>query len=58
MFIKNKGHDFLFAQVYVDDIIFGGQPPVLIASFVEQMKIEFEMSMVRELSFFLGFQIR
>lgn len=55
MFIKNKGHDFLFAQVYVYDIIFGGQPPVLIASFVEQMKIEFEMSMVRELSFFLGF---
>lgn len=46
MFIKKEGHDFLIAQVYVDDIIFEGQPLVLIANYVEQMKFEFKMSMV------------
>ena len=58
MFIKKEGRDFLFAQVYVDDIIFGGHPSILVANFVDQMKFEFEMSMLEELSFFLGFQIR
>ena len=57
MFIKKSGKELLVAQVYIDDIIFGGQPHSIIASFIEQMKIKFEMSMVGEISFFFGFQI-
>ena len=45
-------------QIYVDDIVFGATSSDLSLSFAEEMKIEFEMSMVGELSFFLGFQIR
>lgn len=58
MFNKHKGPDFLIAQVYVDDIIFGGSLPALVTVFVEQMKFEFELSIMGELTFFLGFQIR
>lgn len=46
MFNKHKGPDFLIAQVYVDDIIFGGSLPALVTVFVEQMKFEFELSIM------------
>ena len=48
----------LVAQIYVDDIIFGANSSYLALSFSKEMKKEFEMSMVDELSFFLGFHIR
>ncbi|TYJ96981.1 putative mitochondrial protein [Cucumis melo var. makuwa] len=44
--------------MYVDDIIFGGTSSVYVEQFVAQMNREFEMSMVGELTFFLGFQIK
>ena len=46
------------AQIYVDDIIFGGFPKALVDNFIDIMKSEFEMSMVGELSYFLGLQIK
>ncbi|TYK16303.1 gag-pol polyprotein [Cucumis melo var. makuwa] len=58
MFIYRQGTEFLIVQIYVDDIIFGGTSSAYVKQFVEQMKEEFEMSMVGELSFFLGFQIK
>ncbi|GAA0159517.1 transmembrane signal receptor [Lithospermum erythrorhizon] len=48
----------MVAQIYVDDIIFGGMSDQLVQQFVQQMKSEFEMSMVDELSYFLGFQVK
>jgi hypothetical protein len=45
-------------QVYVDDIIFGGSSNSLVARFAEDMSREFEMSMMGELQFFLGLQIK
>jgi hypothetical protein len=45
-------------QVYVDDIVFGGLSNSLIARFAEDMRKEFEMSMMGELQFFLGLQIK
>ncbi|KAL0536412.1 hypothetical protein IC582_025360 [Cucumis melo] len=57
MFIYRQGTDFLIVQIYVDDIIFGGTSSVYVEQFVAQMKGEFKMSMVGELTFFLGFQI-
>ncbi|KAA0034930.1 putative gag-pol polyprotein [Cucumis melo var. makuwa] len=46
------------AQTYVDDIIFGGFPKTLVNNFIDIMKSEFEMSLVGELSCFLGLQIK
>ncbi|KAL0541556.1 hypothetical protein IC582_021609 [Cucumis melo] len=53
LFIQRKSDQLLVAQIYVDDIIFRGFPHDLVNNF-----IEFEMSMVGELSCFLGLQIK
>ena len=45
-------------QIYVDDIIFGATQDSLCEEFVAAMKVEFEMSMMGELSFFLGLQVK
>jgi hypothetical protein len=42
----------------VDDIIFGGSSHALVAKFLDTMSREFEMSMMGELTFFLGLQIK
>jgi hypothetical protein len=42
----------------VDDIVFGGSSNSLVAWFAEDMSREFEMSMMGELQFFLGLQIK
>jgi hypothetical protein len=44
--------------VYVDDIVFGGSSHSLVARFAEDMSKDFEMSMMGELQFFLGLQIK
>jgi hypothetical protein len=44
--------------VYVDDIVFRGSSNSLVARFAEDMSREFEMSMMGELQFFLGLQIK
>lgn len=43
--------------VYVDDIIFSSDAYLLISEFEADMKVEFEMYMLGELSYFLVFQI-
>lgn len=48
----------LIIEVYVDDIIFGAMYEVMCEEFASLMGSEFEMSMMRELSFFLGLEIR
>ena len=45
-------------QIYVDDIIFGATNESLCKEFAELMRSEFEMSMMGELNFFLGFLIK
>nr|AAP12940.1 transposon protein, putative, CACTA, En/Spm sub-class [Oryza sativa Japonica Group]ABF96438.1 transposon protein, putative, CACTA, En/Spm sub-class [Oryza sativa Japonica Group] len=50
--------DFVVCQIYVDDIIFGSTNEVFCKEFGDMMSREFEMSMVGELSFFLGLQIK
>ena len=47
----------LFVVVYVNDIIFGGDSEDMCEKFATIMKQEFEMSMLGELSFFLGLQV-
>jgi hypothetical protein len=58
LFLLRQGRDILIVQVYVDDIVFGGSSNSLVARFVEDMNREFEMSMMGELQFFLGLQIK
>ncbi|WVZ76264.1 hypothetical protein U9M48_024252 [Paspalum notatum var. saurae] len=54
----SHGGDTLIVQIYVDDIIFGGSSHALVSSFSEQMSRKFEMSLMGELQFFLGLQIK
>ncbi|WVZ51947.1 LOW QUALITY PROTEIN: hypothetical protein U9M48_003044 [Paspalum notatum var. saurae] len=58
LFLLSRGGDTLIVQIYVDDIIFGGSSHALVSSFAEQMSREFEMSLMGELLFFLGLQIK
>ncbi|WVZ63534.1 LOW QUALITY PROTEIN: hypothetical protein U9M48_013158 [Paspalum notatum var. saurae] len=58
LFLLSRGGDTLIVQIYVDDIIFGGSSHALVSSFAEQMSREFEMSLMGELQFFLGLQIK
>ncbi|KAK8526380.1 hypothetical protein V6N12_020852 [Hibiscus sabdariffa] len=58
LFIKNDGKDILVVQIYVDDIIFDSTNELLCQDFAKLMQGEFEMSMMGELSFFLGLQIK
>ena len=54
LFVKNDEDYLLVAQVYVDDIVFGATFDARAIEFSEEMKKEFEMSIVGELTFFLG----
>ncbi|WVZ80194.1 LOW QUALITY PROTEIN: hypothetical protein U9M48_027689 [Paspalum notatum var. saurae] len=58
LFLLSRGSDTVIVQIYVDDIIFGGSSHALVSSFAEQMSREFEMSLMGELQFFLGLQIK
>ncbi|WVZ75462.1 hypothetical protein U9M48_023512, partial [Paspalum notatum var. saurae] len=58
LFLLSHGGDTLIVQIYVDDIIFGGSSHTLVSSFAEQISREFEMSLMGELQFFLGLQIK
>ncbi|KAI3681369.1 hypothetical protein L6452_36163 [Arctium lappa] len=56
-FRKIKGH-IILVQIYVDDIIFGSTNPSMCTRFAERMKKEYKMSMMGELTYFLGLQIK
>jgi len=58
LFIKKVGSDIILVQIYVDDIVFDSSNAKLCENFVKAMQGEFEMSMMGELSFFLGLQIK
>jgi hypothetical protein len=57
LYIKITNVEMLIIVVYVDDIIFGINFDRMIQKFAEEMQKYFEMSMLGELSFFLGLQI-
>ena len=49
----DKGNGILISEIFVDDIIFGGQD-ALCKDFTNQMNQEFEMSIFGENKFFVG----
>nr|GEV42416.1 integrase, catalytic region, zinc finger, CCHC-type, peptidase aspartic, catalytic [Tanacetum cinerariifolium] len=57
LFIRRFDDDILVVQVYVDDIIFGSTHPRYTQLFSDLMKSLLEMSMMEEMTFFLGSQV-
>ncbi|GJX01800.1 retrovirus-related pol polyprotein from transposon TNT 1-94 [Tanacetum coccineum] len=57
LFIRRQGKDILLVQIYVDDIIFASTTPELCDQFSKIMCLNFKMSMMGKISFFLGLQI-
>ena len=57
-FIKTKEEDFLIIQVYVVDIILGATNNLLCQEFSNLISKELKMSMLGELNFFVGLQIK
>jgi hypothetical protein len=57
LYIKVTQGSILLIENYVDEIVFGSTNDRLILEFEKDMQNEFEMSLLGELSFFLGLQI-
>jgi len=58
LFIRKHASDVILVQVYVDDIIIASNNYSLCEEFVAAMQGEFEMSMMGELTYFLGLQVK
>ncbi|GJS25501.1 retrovirus-related pol polyprotein from transposon TNT 1-94 [Tanacetum coccineum] len=57
LFTRKAGNDLLLVQIYVDDIIFALTNTALCNKFGNQMTTKFKMSMMGQMSVFLGLQI-
>ncbi|GKC28260.1 retrovirus-related pol polyprotein from transposon TNT 1-94 [Tanacetum coccineum] len=57
LFTWKTGNDLLLVQIYVDGIIFASTNTALCNEFANLMATKFKMSMMGQLSFFLGLQI-
>jgi hypothetical protein len=58
LFTKRVKGDLFICQLYVDDIIFGSPNKSFNDEFAALMTEKFEMSMMGELMFFLGFKVK
>ena len=58
LFIRRNDEVLLVAQIYVDDIVFNSTSSECALDVAKEMKSRFEMSMVEELTYFLGFQVK
>jgi hypothetical protein len=55
LFTRKMGNDLFICQIYVDNIIFGFTNSSFCEEFSKIMTDSFEMSMMKELKYFLGF---
>jgi hypothetical protein len=58
LFTKTCNDDLFICQIYADDIIFGSTNQKSCEEFSRVMTQKFEMSMMGELTYFLGFQVK
>jgi hypothetical protein len=58
LFTRKIGKDLFVCQIYIDDVIFASTNKLFCNEFSKIMTDRFEISMMRELKYFLGFQIR
>ena len=56
LYLKIEDENMIIVVVYVDAIIFGSNLQILSVKFSSEMK-EFKMSMLGELTFFLGLKV-
>ncbi|GJW14361.1 retrovirus-related pol polyprotein from transposon TNT 1-94 [Tanacetum coccineum] len=54
LFTQKAGNNLLLVQIYVDDIIFASTNTVMCNEFANMMTTKFKMSMMGQMSFFLG----
>ena len=57
LFTRKTGKHILLVQIYVDDIIFASTDPNACEIFSNEMSSKFQMSMMGQMSFFLGLQV-
>ncbi|GKA88891.1 retrovirus-related pol polyprotein from transposon TNT 1-94 [Tanacetum coccineum] len=57
LFIRKAGRDILLVQIYVNDIIFAYTNPAMCDEFAKIVTSKFKMSMMGQMTFFLGLQI-
>nr|GEY90405.1 hypothetical protein [Tanacetum cinerariifolium] len=57
LFTRKTGKHYLLVQIYVDDIIFASTDPKSCDLFAHKMNSTFKISMMVQMSFFLGLQI-
>nr|GEV90653.1 integrase, catalytic region, zinc finger, CCHC-type, peptidase aspartic, catalytic [Tanacetum cinerariifolium] len=57
LFTQKTGKHILLVQIYVDDIIFSSTDPKACDIFSNEMSSKFQMSMMEQMSFFLGLQV-
>nr|GFC32647.1 retrovirus-related Pol polyprotein from transposon TNT 1-94 [Tanacetum cinerariifolium] len=57
LFTRKTGKHILLFQIYVDDIIFASTDPKDCDMFSNEMSSKFQMSMMGQMSFFLGLQV-
>ncbi|GJY20375.1 retrovirus-related pol polyprotein from transposon TNT 1-94 [Tanacetum coccineum] len=57
LFTRKARNDVLLVQIYVDDIIFASTNTAMCNEFANLMTTKFKMSMMGQISFFLGLQI-
>jgi hypothetical protein len=58
LYSLRRDGDLFVCQIYVDDIIFGSTNQKSCEEFSRVMTQKFEMSMMGELNYFLGFQVK
>ena len=58
LFHKKINGSRILVQIYVDDIIFGYTDEKLSNKFTKLMQSKYEMSMMGELTYFLGLQVK
>ena len=58
LFFRNVNDSSILVQIYVDVIIFGSTNEKLCKKFAKMMQSKYEMSMMGELTYFLGLQVK
>jgi hypothetical protein len=58
LFTRKVDNELFMCQIYVDDIIFDSSNEKFCEEFSRVMTNRFDMSMMGELKFFLGFQVK
>lgn len=56
--MKKDNVHIIIGYIYVYNVIFEGMSRKMVDYFVQQMQVESEMSIINELTFFLGFQVK